>query len=239
VSSTPPALRRLIRIVRPTNRVHRNVIVKSPPFQSRSARGKTPHQLAVGDERDGLYLVSSVPDLYPITSGIHPQTGRQLRCQEEDWGSIEFLPDSNRQFIDEALISAWEFRSGHVAPSGFATEIQYIPQHPFPLWTRHLPCPVFHDFERWEPELGDRLVEGGFAFVDTHSFWAIYGQHLPDFGVTFLCIRTHHFIPSLAFSNAVSDLTSDNHLCLVDWGRLCLVPLADPAGFKGWLSSYT
>lgn len=220
-----------------SNNVTHGLIVKSPPFQSNRAQGITPSPLAVGDERNGLYSSTIQPDLYPITSGTRPYLERQLRLA--GWGSIELLPDSNSEFVDEFMVSARELRRVHSGPGGFATDWQYSPQPPFPLWTRHLPCPAFPDFDTQLLLLDDMLVVGGFAFLDTHSFWAIYGQYLPDFGLTFLCIHTHHFTPSPGFSKAIRDLANDNDLCIVDWGRLCRVPTHSESSFRDWMAPYT
>ena len=216
------------------------VSLQTPPFQSRRDQGKTPYQFALGDEREGQFSPSALPDLYPVTLDVRaPSTLHQFRYSEAAWGWIEFLPNSNRDFIEEVLVSAREFRGTHRTPQGYSSAFQYLPQHPYPLWTLGLSRPELPAFEAWTPLLGDRPVAGGFAFVDTCSFWAIYGQHIGAFGTTFLCIHTHHCRPSHVFTQGVRDLASDNQLCLVDWGRLCIVPTTDSLAFENWLWLYT
>jgi hypothetical protein len=212
--------------------------MNKPLFQSRRAKGITPDRLPFGHEEEGRYVKTALPDLLPTTSGPRTHKGER-QYLESCWGGIEFLPESNHEFLLDVLAAAKEFRQAHTGRSGFATEFHYLPKPPYPLWTKHLPYPEYSDFEKLLPVLGDSRVDGGFVFVDTHSFWDIYGQHIPGCGLTFLCLYPHHFRPSPAFLQAIRDLTHDHGLCLVDWGRLCIVRTDVPREFEEWTFIYT
>jgi len=211
-----------------------------PLFDSCRAKGITPHRLPNATEENGVYTWTAMPDLIPTSSGQRMHKGAEHLFLENSWRAIEFLPDSNYEFLQSTLRSARAFREGHTGRTGFFTAFHYLPEPPHPLWTRHLSCPEFPNFERRFPTFNHQSpVDGGFAFFDTHSLWAIYGQQIPDYGLTFLCLSTHHFIPSPAFRQAVRDLARDHGLCLVDWGHLCIVATNTMCDFESWISRYT
>ena len=154
--------------------------MEAPLFRSRSEEGVTPYLLPFGNAEDGLYLSSTMPDLMPTTSGHRTHKGEHS-IREDAWGYIEFLPESNRGHLESVLASAKAFRQAHTGQKGFFTTFQYLAEAPDPLWTRHLPFPELPGFALLTTVLGNSIVDGGFTFMDTHSFWVLYGQHLPDY----------------------------------------------------------
>ena len=87
--------------------------------------------------------------------------------------------------------------------------------------------------------IGESVRQFMLTLWNTYSFWVLYGQHLPDWGLTFLCLETHQFYASPAFQQAVQDFALNHGLCLVDWRCLCIVPTDSSQKLKEWFTLNT
>jgi hypothetical protein len=201
----------------------------------------------VGAPTAGDQLLFSLPticDLYPpLAEAPHQPAQGEIVLHEDDWRQIEFVPEEDREYIEQQFIQHRRFRAQKRRGAGY-TEIIVRPEHRVEFPRLGVPLAALRDalelssWERlsinWEGSAWE--VQGGFAVSLGHEV-VLYGYAAQNVVQQLgLLVPVHE--PSISCPETIERVGRFVKADLVDWYKLARIPGSDTPGLSEWWGTY-
>jgi hypothetical protein len=199
-----------------TSRMIKRLLVTLLPFLGSSCREQSAHddKVQMLDPKQILFSLATLCDPAPaVEAKPIPAGARQLH--EDDWRQIEFVPASNRDYIEKELERLAAFQREHRRGMGWDS-VYVRKEHPTPFATVGVRFADLPPLLASDLALGGHPVRGGFALSAGDGCF-IYGQRTGEGGVLHLAISPGGTACSREFARAVVQIAERSHLLLVNW----------------------
>lgn len=186
----------------------------------------------------------SSPTLYTLAtiSGTVPQGKASLpkgiykTMDDDSWKQIEFVPASNRAFMDNQLQQVVIFKQQNWAGNGFRNVMERLDE-PTTLEAVKYPASRLKKAKTIGLRLKSGTVSDGFAVEDPKTAWFLYGQKNKAGVITSLAVSPDSMPPSDTFTKILAEIAGTD-LIMVDWYRDQIVDTSSAKSISDWAYGY-